>query len=99
MAQRKRSGEDFAQEIQSHLELETEALKRQGMSEDAALQKAKSEFGSVSVARERFYLRGRAEWLENLVYGHRGSCHGTGHWRQRGDLCVCGCGTHQAVAV
>jgi len=67
MAQRKRSGEDFAQEIQSHLELETEALKRQGMSEDAALQKAKSEFGSVSVARERFYLRGRAEWLENLV--------------------------------
>jgi len=67
MVRRKRSTDDFAEEIQSHLELETEALKRAGLSEEAARQKAKSEFGSVSVARERFNLRGRAVWLENLV--------------------------------
>jgi predicted permease len=67
MTKRKRSADDFAEEIQSHLELETDALKREGLSEAAARQKAKSEFGSVSVARERFYLRGRAVWLDNLV--------------------------------
>jgi macrolide transport system ATP-binding/permease protein len=67
MAKRKRSADDFAEEIQSHLELETEALKQDGLSEQAARQKAKSEFGSLSVARERFYLRGRAVWLDNLA--------------------------------
>jgi len=67
MAKHKRSADDFAEEIQSHLELEMDALKREGLSEDAARQKAKGEFGSVSVARERFYLRGRAVWLDNLV--------------------------------
>ncbi len=67
MAKRKRSTDDFAEEIQSHLELETDALKREGLSEGAARQRAKSEFGSVSVARERFYLRGRAAWLDNLA--------------------------------
>jgi macrolide transport system ATP-binding/permease protein len=67
MAKRRRSTDDFAEEIQSHLELETDALKGEGLSEEAARQKAKSEFGSVGVARERFYLRGRAVWLDNLV--------------------------------
>jgi len=67
MTKRKRSADDFAEEIQSHLELETDALTREGLSEGAARQKAKSEFGSVSVARERFYLRSRVVWLDNLM--------------------------------
>jgi predicted permease len=67
MAKRKRSTDDFAEEIQSHIELEACNLEREGLSQGAARQKAKSEFGSVSLARERFYLRGRAVWLDNLV--------------------------------
>ena len=71
MAKRKRSMDDFAEEIQSHLELETDALKVEGLSETAARQRAKSEFGRVSVARERFNLRGRAVWFDNLMRDSR----------------------------
>ena len=67
MSKPRRSANDFAEEIQSHIELEADDLKREGLSEEAARQKAKNEFGSVSVARERFYLRGRAVWLESLI--------------------------------
>jgi macrolide transport system ATP-binding/permease protein len=67
MSKKKRSTDDFAEEIQSHIELEADDLEREGLSEGAARQKAKSEFGSVSLARERFYLRGRAVLLDNLV--------------------------------
>ncbi len=67
MSKKKRSTDDFAEEIQSHIELEADDLEREGLSQGAARQKAKSEFGSVSLARERFYLRGRVVLLENLV--------------------------------
>src|SRR3984885_2085729 len=67
MSKQKRSTDDFAEEIQSHIELEADELKREGLSEGAARQKAKSKFGSVSVARERFSLRGRAVWFDNLM--------------------------------
>jgi len=63
---RKRSTDDFAEEIQAHLELEAEELKREGLSDDEARRKARAEFGSVRVAQERFYLRSRIEWLDNL---------------------------------
>jgi len=52
MSKQKRSTDDFAEEIQSHIELEADELKGEGLSEGAARQKAKSDFGSVSVARE-----------------------------------------------
>jgi macrolide transport system ATP-binding/permease protein len=71
MSKRKRSADDFAEEIQSHIELEADDLKREGLSEKAARQKAKSEFGSVSVARERFNLRGRTVWFDNLMRDSR----------------------------
>ena len=71
MSKKKRSADDFAEEIQSHIELEADDLKREGLSEGAARQKAKSEFGSVSAARERFNLRGRAVWFENLMRDSR----------------------------
>jgi macrolide transport system ATP-binding/permease protein len=67
MSKKNRSTDDFAEEIQSHIELEADELMREGLSQGAARQKAKSEFGNVSLARERFYLRGRAVLLENLV--------------------------------
>src|SRR6478752_3426893 len=54
---RKRSAEDFAAEIQSHLDLEADDLKGEGLSEDEARWKARREFGNVRAAHVRFGLR------------------------------------------
>src|SRR6476659_10202632 len=64
---RKRSAEDFAAEIQSHLYLEADDLKGEGLSEDEARWKARREFGNVRAAQERFYIRGRWVWVERLL--------------------------------
>jgi predicted permease len=64
---RKRSAEDFAEEIKAHLELEAEDLKREGLSEDEARRKARREFGNVRAAQERFYMKGRWVGLDRLV--------------------------------
>jgi len=64
---RKRSAEDFAEEIKAHLELETDELKREGLSEDEARWKARREFGNVRAAQERFYLKGRWVGLDKLL--------------------------------
>ena len=66
MFKRKRSPEDFAEEIKAHLALEAEDLKREGLSEEVASRNARVEFGNVRMAQERFYMRNRAEWLDNL---------------------------------
>jgi macrolide transport system ATP-binding/permease protein len=67
MFRRKRSVDDFAEEIKAHLELEADELEHEGVSEDDARRRAKVEFGNAQAARERFYLRSRVEWLDNLV--------------------------------
>jgi macrolide transport system ATP-binding/permease protein len=67
MFKRKRSTDDFAEEIKAHLELEADELKREGLSEDEARRKATLEFGNVRSAHERFYLKNRVVWLDNLV--------------------------------
>jgi macrolide transport system ATP-binding/permease protein len=67
MFKRKRSADDFAAEIKAHLDLETDELKREGLSEDEARRKARLEFGNVGAAQERFYLKSRIVWLDNLV--------------------------------
>ena len=64
---RKRSTEDFAEEIRAHLALEADELEREGASEDEARRRARVEFGNVAAARERFYLRSRWEWLDRLM--------------------------------
>jgi predicted permease len=67
MFERKRSAKDFAEEIKAHLELEAEELRGEGLSSDEAHRKARSEFGSVGVAQERFYVKGRLVWMDKLV--------------------------------
>jgi predicted permease len=67
MFKRARSREDFAAEVREHLELEADELKREGLSDEEARRKARVEFGSVQAARERFYLRTRVVWLDNLA--------------------------------
>jgi putative ABC transport system permease protein len=61
MFRRTRKASDFDQEVESHLQLEIDALKEQGWSEEEARAKARREFGNVTHAQERFYERKR--WL------------------------------------
>ena len=63
----KRSAEDFAEEIKTHLELEADELKSEGLSEDEARWKARREFGNVRLTQERFYLKSRWETLDKLL--------------------------------
>src|SRR5579859_521344 len=67
MYRRKRTAEDFAAEIQSHLELEAQELQVEGLASEEAKRSARRRFGSVRAAHERFYLRGRLVWLDTLV--------------------------------
>jgi predicted permease len=72
---RKRTSRDFRAEIEAHLELETERLKEQGLSEEEARVAARRAFGNVTRAQERFYERGRWLWwdyfMKDLRFGLR----------------------------
>lgn len=63
---KRRSGDDFAEEIQSHIELETDRLVEQSMSHDEALATARRTFGNVTSARETFCKSNRRMWFETL---------------------------------
>ncbi|HEY9141714.1 MAG TPA: ABC transporter permease [Bryobacteraceae bacterium] len=71
IGRRKRCDEDFAQEISAHLELETDRLREEGLSEAEARAAAHRAFGNVTSAQERFYESGRSIWLEQLVQDFR----------------------------
>jgi predicted permease len=66
MPRRKRSAEDFAEEIRAHVALEADELEAHGVPKEEAERRARASFGSVAVARERFNLRGRILWLGDL---------------------------------
>src|SRR5215813_9103229 len=61
MFRRWRKTSDFDQEIESHLQLEIDTLREQGLSEEEARARARREFGNVTQAQERFYEAKR--WL------------------------------------
>jgi predicted permease len=67
MFRRRRSADDFAEEIRSHLDLEADDLEGEGLSADEARRRARVEFGNVRAAEERFYLKDRVEWFDNLM--------------------------------
>ena len=67
MFRRRRSADDFAEEIRSHLDLEADDLEGQGLSADEARRRARVEFGNVRAAEERFSLKDRVEWFDNLM--------------------------------
>ena len=73
---RRRSADDFGEEIRSHLDLEQERLAREGLSPTEAVVAAHRAFGNVTSARERFHLSRRIEWLDrigqDLRYAARG---------------------------
>jgi len=67
MFHRKRSQEDFAEEIKSHLALESDELRREGLSGEEAHRRARSTFGSVPAAQERFYLKDRWAFFDKTL--------------------------------
>jgi predicted permease len=64
---RKRRPSDFRAEIEAHLELETQELQEQGLSEEEARTAVRRAFGNVTRAEERFYESGRWLWWDHLV--------------------------------
>src|SRR5437899_2559248 len=66
MFRRKRTASDFSAEIEAHLQLETERLQEQGLSEEEAQAAARRAFGNVTQAQERFYESGRRLWWDHL---------------------------------
>jgi predicted permease len=67
MFRRKRTPEDFAAEIRSHLELEADELSRDGLDPSEAHRRARVAFGSIPATEERFRLRGRFLALDHLL--------------------------------
>lgn len=58
--------DDFARELQSHLEHEADALMRDGVDPDAARRQAHLALGNATLARERRFERHRLLWLDHL---------------------------------
>ncbi len=71
---RGRTHRDFADEIEAHLDLETDRLVADGWSRQRAQQEARRAFGNIALAKERFYETSRWVWLEQLVQDLRYAC-------------------------
>jgi putative ABC transport system permease protein len=75
MFQRTRRQDDFAAEVESHLQIESERLQADGLSAGDARAAACRAFGNVTAARERFYESQRWLWRDHVCrdfqYGAR----------------------------
>jgi putative ABC transport system permease protein len=58
--------EEFREEIEAHVTLETDRLIADGLSPEDAASVARRKFGNVTRVRERFYESRRLMWLEHL---------------------------------
>lgn len=66
MLRLKRKASDFGAEIEAHIQLETERLREQGLSDEEARKAAHRAFGNVTHAQERFYESGRWLWWDHF---------------------------------
>jgi predicted permease len=64
MFRQKRKTDDFGAEIEAHVQLETERLRDQGLSEEDARAAAHRAFGNLTHAQERSFESGRWMWWE-----------------------------------
>src|SRR5688572_4895624 len=62
----KRSDEDFAREVESHVQLEADRLVGEGLAPEAARLEAQKQFGNTAQVRERFYYSRRSLWFDQL---------------------------------
>jgi len=67
MFRHKRSEADFAAEIQSHLDLEADDLRQEGVRPDEARYQAHRTFGNVRAAQEHFYSKDHWIPLDRLL--------------------------------
>lgn len=65
-SRRRRSDEDFAREVDAHVQLEADRLVDDGLSPEAAALEARQRFGNAALARERFYYSSRSLWFDQL---------------------------------
>jgi putative ABC transport system permease protein len=63
---RKRKPSDFTAEIETHIKLETDRLREQGLSDRDAEAAARRAFGNPTISEERFYEKSRWLWLDHL---------------------------------
>jgi predicted permease len=63
---RRRKQSDFSEELQSHLALEANQLREQGLSENDAQHAARARMGNLMNHQERFYESSRWMWLEHF---------------------------------
>ena len=68
---RRRTDEDFAAEVQAHLDTEADRLVGEGMTPREARAAARRQFGNVTRVRERFHETHRALWLEQVAHDLR----------------------------
>jgi predicted permease len=76
---RPRTHDDFSEEVQAHLDLETDRLIAEGLSPEAARAAAQRAFGNVARVKERFYEASRWTWLEQLLQDLRYAARGMRH--------------------
>ena len=72
----KRSDEDFAREVESHVQLEADRLVAEGLSPHLARLEAQKRFGNAALARERYYYSRRSMWLDYLKQDTRTALRG-----------------------
>jgi predicted permease len=63
---RKRTDEDFGEEIRANIALDTDRLIAEGMNPEQARRAALRAFGNITRAQERFYESRRLTWLDDL---------------------------------
>jgi predicted permease len=63
---RGRNPSDFSAEIEAHIQLESERLRQQGLSEEEARAAAHRSFGNIMLTEERFYESSRWLWWDHL---------------------------------
>ncbi len=61
-----RNDEDFAREVESHLQLEADRLAADGLTPEAARLQAERRFGNAAQARERYYYSRRSLVVDHL---------------------------------
>lgn len=67
MFKRRRSAEDFAEELETYLELEADELRREGLNPEEARRRARVALGNLLGTKEKFRMRNRIEWFDNFL--------------------------------
>jgi putative ABC transport system permease protein len=70
----RRTDEDFSEEVQATIALETDRLIAEGIQPNLARHAAHRAFGNVTRAQERFYESSRVMWLDHLQRDIRYAC-------------------------